>query len=186
MDWNLKYHLLEVHAPNNSCSNVHMFAVSSPPAQPDARALRQTADLHTHLHAYCNAWPLSHSIPSYCLAARHVRPPPMAINPLMPTRSYFWIHCILTSGGEKKHCFVSRLPGQTLLFAGMKSCEGEDKYGAMAEWYWQGDTTINVPWTGLRGTILIIFTGKTEKCFPTGVQQKLVWGFVRNREKKIN
>jgi hypothetical protein len=98
MDWNIKYHLLEIHAPNNSCSTVQMFAVSSPPAQPDVRAHRHTAGLHNtctptatpgHFHIACHlsVWPQDMN-----------RPPPMPINTLKPIRSYFWTRCFLTSG----------------------------------------------------------------------------------------
>jgi len=105
------------------------------------------------------------------------RPPSMPINPLQPTRSYFWFHLFLTS--EKKHCFCIKIPTASH-YVRCNSCEAEDKYGALAEWYWQGDTTRSVTWTGLRVIILIIFTGKTEKCFPTKGSAENCEGF---REK---
>ena len=76
-------------------TRVQMFAVSSPPAQPDVRAHRHTRTPtatpgHFHVASYLSVCPQDMN-----------RPPPMPINPLKLTRSFFWIHRFLTY--EKKN-----------------------------------------------------------------------------------
>jgi len=88
-------------------TRVHMFKYSPFPAHLPSlmfRAHTHTADLrHT-----CTPT----AMPGHFHIASHLsvcpqdinRPPSMPINPLQPTRSYFWIHLFLTS--EKKTLFL--------------------------------------------------------------------------------